>query len=1107
LVHGPFFYHPTGLGFGLEQGKVTRPWFSQLTWKGSGAGADARTWSHAPISFLDPGAPLVETITHAQAAMDGGRLAARLRGTYNYPELHVPAPVAFDLDLAGAIIGTKIEGTWKGTIGGFSCQGTCVGAVLQAASAALDPANAIYQIVSSKQCAAAVVEVRGGKGVSGLARRVQSTGSESPAVLTKVLDVDVSGLTVTAGEPNVAGRTGKLKGTLRIAGVGDLVMEDLAVSPTGFGGYLSGKTGAGGHSHSPTSQSPIGVRAYPMGDPVASQWKRWMQATFAGTAPVAPAIADAARREAETLVCLPAPGQTTQFLHRYAGFSPSFIHAPWFDFKPVEGAKRYRLAVGPAVFEAQTPTAWLSPIWKDLPLGGHGVTLTGLDAGGQPVGEPQKRQFSKRAPFGGEVARSIGDDDLAREVDLRYPRALVERHYGNIVSLWAQIASPPHDPPYLVAVRMTHDPFAVLARWSPDPAERARSARLADAWKTLYIPTLRKSALGNTEDYYSFGFVQQTLNNYLSTHEATGNPRLLEEARHWAAVVRRLIQPTGSWTWASYNGSFSSEVWSPFLNGSSFFGRSTMDHNAAPYVNFFGRLRRFTGDDRHRDAELKGMRWLRHNGLRTGYWECQQQQSDPNDSALANTMAIECLEYLLERAPATVANVPMAEDLAHYIEDRWIEWGPVSRIGGGTMTNSGQLPMAMNYLRLWRATGKALYRAKAEALFHSYLIVRDPVLGLPSITFSRYLAEVDDPAWALRYLDLRRALDKAPAADPPPPENAVAVLRLENGVAKVEPIGLHLDMQNKRVASTSPQRATDSVFVYLDVQGGKVRHAIATTPTWDGPILDYPQPGRLHWQEGMALFHAVDASKLSVGPKNIQGEVIVNLKPPLPDRQPVATSYQIDAALDGRMWSGRHDGGHLAGELRSPAAIKAERLWFEVDRAVVGGEPWQNWALAQLDLPGVIPKKDRAPRWLGNGNAGWVAEVETADVKVTDATVTGTMKAKVNYFGFRDGLKEDAQYQQAAFEQGLSFLAYWNTNEKFFGKKSGMGMYGKYTMRITPKPLGEHIEYVTSSKPVTPGPYEYRFDGRRLGDVVAGTVTVIGPDGKGHTCQFLGGVE
>jgi hypothetical protein len=197
--------------------------------------------------------------------------------------------------------------------------------------------------------------------------------------------------------------------------------------------------------------------------------------------------------------------------------------------------------------------------------------------------------------------------------------------------------------------------------------------------------------------------------------------------------------------------------------------------------------------------------------------------------------------------------------------------------------------------------------------------------------------------------------------------------------------------------------------------------------------------------------------------------------------------------------------------MRPSAAAKTGRLWFEVDRAVTGGEAWQNWALAQLDLPGATAMPGRAPRWLGNGNAGWSAEVQTAEVALTDTALSGTMKAKVNYFGFRDGLKEDAKYHLTAFEQGLSFLAYWNTSEKFFGKKGGKSephrAEGSYSMKITPKPLGEHIEYVTSSKPVTPGDYEYRFTGHRLGDVVAGTVTIKGPDGKEHTCQFLGGVE
>jgi hypothetical protein len=64
---------------------------------------------------------------------------------------------------------------------------------------------------------------------------------------------------------------------------------------------------------------------------------------------------------------------------------------------------------------------------------------------------------------------------------------------------------------------------------------------------------------------------------------------------------------------------------------------------------------------------------------------------------------------------------------------------------------------------------------------------------------------------------------------------------------------------------------------------------------------------------------------------------------------------------------------------------------------------------------------------------------------------------------------------------------------------------GKVRHASATTPLGERIQYVTSSRPVTPGQYEYRLDGRRLGDVVAGAATVTGPDGKEHSCRFLGG--
>jgi hypothetical protein len=856
------------------------------------------------------------------------------------------------------------------------------------------------------------------------------------------------------------------------------------------------------------------VRAYPLGDPIASHWQRWMKAIFQGAAPVDPSLAEAARLETQTQTCLPGPGQAAQFWHRYPSvWVKTFVYAPWFDFQSVPGAKSYRFTVGKASFDAATPNAWLTPIWKDIDVGirkEHTVTMTALAGDGTPLGEAQQRLFRKRPAFGAEpMARILTDEALAQELAMRYPRALVERYLGNIVSLWAE-HSAPHDPPSFSAIRVVYDPFASLARWSPDPAERARAARLAVAWKIHSFSLPRAKLFGCTDLYYSFGLIQQILNDWLTTHEITGSARLLDEIRHWANVHCRIIQPNGTWTWINKGdggGEISQAPWTPFFNAMGYYGRTTMDHDAAPYVNFLGRLRLFTGDDRHRDTELKGLHALLRNGMRTGYWPGQCQQSAGNDDDITNTMAIEALEYLLERGPATLSRITLAEDLARYIEDRWINWGPISLIQAGTLTNSGQLPMAINYLRLWRDTGKALYRAKADALFQSYMIIRDPVLGLPSISFERCPSEADDSAWAPRYLELRRELDRAPKLPPPALANGVAVLRLQNGVVRAEPLGVHLDMQLQRQKTPTPQPASDALYLHLDVQGGTVRHAIATTPTWDGPILDFPQCGRLHWQDGMALFHRVDATKLTIGPQGLSGDVVVHLKAPMPERLPVATTFRIETTLNGRMLSGRHADGQVAGELQAPAAAKAERVWFEVDQAVRGGEAWQNWAVAQLDLPGVPPKKDRAPRSLTNGNAGWSATVESSEVALTDTTIKGSLRTTVNAFGFRDGLKEDENYQKKAWEQGLSFLAYWSTSEKFFGRKNGFPKEGNYTWHTIPKPLGEHIEYVTTSKPVTPGTYEYRFDGRRLGAMVAGTVTVKGPDGKEHTCQFLGGVE
>src|SRR3954470_1135740 len=78
-----------------------------------------------------------------------------------------------------------------------------------------------------------------------------------------------------------------------------------------------------------------------------------------------------------------------------------FIWAPAFDFKAVDGANAYRFVAtgedGVAhSFEAAEPSAPLTPIWKDLPVGATSMKVEALDApGGKAIGVAGERQFHR----------------------------------------------------------------------------------------------------------------------------------------------------------------------------------------------------------------------------------------------------------------------------------------------------------------------------------------------------------------------------------------------------------------------------------------------------------------------------------------------------------------------------------------------------------------------------------------------------------------------------------------------------------------------------------------------------------------------------------------
>ncbi|MBO7534427.1 MAG: hypothetical protein J6T46_10605, partial [Victivallales bacterium] len=86
------------------------------------------------------------------------------------------------------------------------------------------------------------------------------------------------------------------------------------------------------------------------------------------------------------------------------GYARQFIYAPYFEFKPVEGAVKYRFTVKGAdgallEFIADSPYAALTPVWGAVREGDTTVKAVGIDADGKELGVSGERKFYRMPPF------------------------------------------------------------------------------------------------------------------------------------------------------------------------------------------------------------------------------------------------------------------------------------------------------------------------------------------------------------------------------------------------------------------------------------------------------------------------------------------------------------------------------------------------------------------------------------------------------------------------------------------------------------------------------------------------------------------------------------
>ncbi|GDY13182.1 hypothetical protein LBMAG53_20600 [Planctomycetota bacterium] len=1070
-----------------------------------------------------------EALLDFSCKLEGATIHGRSKSDYGGPEpIEVEWNAKVDDDKIVGILSMILKD-------GKRLERPLIGLLRNTDNVGLDPMNAIYQFERNvqpndwKSSHTIVVEVANGKSVAAMAYRRGG----------KLVEVDATGMTVTPQPVTVTGRSAIVGGTLVVGGK-SMILESFLMNPNGFVLKETPRpswNGMGG----------VRTRAYSNTDPVARRWKEWMTATFTGPMVLPDDMSALVARETTELEVLPSPGPATAFTHYHltkgdgnwhftlSNGMGNFLYPPWFNFQPVEGADHYQFRVLTKddyrmkrmekghVFSASSPTASLRPVWKDVIPGDHVAMCTAIDASGRGMGEPKTWNFQKKLSFGeGKNLCMPIPDPMATQLALRFPRTLANHHYAYFPFFEhvRNAAISPSIEPSIVLSHLSYsmrDPNRCLLKWS-DQASELAAATIGEHyywWNLQNEPDPMGVSFSYRGQYYST--FQDWAKQVMDSVEATGQHDRLATIKMVFANIGRIQQPSGSWTFTrAEGGTENPNIWPEWKGGFTLFKNAWLDHNAGPYTLGYGRYRRLSGDSQFLDAELKANHWLARNALRTGWWESQTQNGDGhNNRPTIPIHAQDYILYLLEHAPAQIADLSLAEDLAHFLEDQFVEWDtPVPTMGGVTLpcSDDGHLRMAITWLHLYRKTGKPLYFAKAEAFFTSYMQQREPVEGLKTIRFSRLTCQQDEPWNALRYLELRRQIQKE-TSTMPDAANSPMVVTLYNAA-----------------------EGRERVVLYLDCQGGKVVRAVATTPTWHQTDIPFTQPGRVHHHEQTVFYHKANADKITVGAGGIQGEVTILLTPPILGAPTASTTFILDAQPDARVlrgaWSSGKATGRISGEIRGPAKDQPKRFNLEIGKAVAGGEAWQNWALAQFDL------KDPKSATLSNNNAGWRATVDSSNQTLSRDAMTATMKVTVTWRGFMDNTwnpdKAAKEDRKAEWKIGtLDWLAYWRIGHEgnsFREETFEPGFRplpwpehtrspGKMVGDTIPKPWpkdtpifemeadGGRLEYKTSFKPIVPGTCEYQFEGTRVGDVIAGTVTVKSPDGKESVCQCFGSLE
>ena len=377
-----------------------------------------------------------------------------------------------------------------------------------------------------------------------------------------------------------------------------------------------------------------------------------------------------------------------------------YIYPPAFDFAAVPGAVKYRFTVlddilDEHVFEADSQTADLSPVWKEIPVGFVRVQAEGLSADGRVLGTGGRRRFWRCAPYepGAYKGRPWSYAECVRRY---YPVLFNHRNTQHFLKYGTPDGKT--DLLNIYPSKMNAALMRGMLRYSRMSREHGADAlaiakRVADFMISIsqptdaplaHFPPTYRAMEGQKTNFANQRYRGQNMLvypavvglAYLELHAVCGDARYLDAALGIARTYKRHQLPEGTWYLKMWE-----RDGSPVVGDAD---KRPVRLTPIQVCCFMEKLAEMTGDAQWREVSDKAFTYIEKGPLSTWDWSAQFEDTAPSEGYRnpASSDAMNVALYLLRRYPKDAVRRGQARELMRWVEDQFVYWRKPCRADG-----------------------------------------------------------------------------------------------------------------------------------------------------------------------------------------------------------------------------------------------------------------------------------------------------------------------------------------------------------------------------------------------------------------------------------------